>query len=176
MDKREEVRKLTLQVIEERGSLTTTDVSGRIENIPAHSVAQFIRHNYSEWGLERELQNGQWVYAKGKERIPPPTPRKIVRPYFRRRVFEPRERRRDEFKIPKKVEETEYKISPSKAHQLLKDGLNPRDAKKVYSSAKRYCDTSCDAPSNSSPMITCVDRCDIWKVKNKALKLLETKS
>ena len=60
------------------------------------------------------------------------------------------------------------------AYQLLQKGLGPHNAAKVYSKAERYCDTRCEEPQNLSPIVTCVDKCEIWKVKNKALKFLES--
>jgi len=65
MDKRKaRVKEVTLQTIEEQGSFTTTDVSHRIKEIHPSAVSQFIRHNYEEWGLTREIHQGGWVYTK----------------------------------------------------------------------------------------------------------------
>jgi len=74
--------------------------------------------------------------------------------------------------IKNKDKKVEYEMSHSRAHQILQKGLDPHNASKIYSSAERYCNTLCDAPSNLNPIVTCAHNCKIWEVKNKALKLL----
>ncbi|MFH1473618.1 MAG: hypothetical protein ABIE55_01870 [Candidatus Aenigmatarchaeota archaeon] len=57
-----------------------------------------------------------------------------------------------------------------KACKLLENGLTYQNAEEVYSNAEKYCD-KCKEPHNSNPMTTCVEGCDIWKIKNVALNI-----
>ncbi|NIO44760.1 MAG: hypothetical protein GTN36_04370 [Candidatus Aenigmarchaeota archaeon] len=161
-NKRELVKEVTLQIIEEKDFLIAYDVFQRTENIDPHAVVQFITHNFEDWGLERKSYHGRWVYARDIENIPALTPKQVrsnITIGFSR--IEPtvskESRERDAFDI-------------YKAHQSLKD-LGPHNAEELYSSAENYCNTRCEAPSYLNPMIVCAESCEVWKLKNKALKI-----
>jgi len=60
---------------------------------------------------------------------------------------------------------------PLNSYQTAKDlekRLNYDNAKEILSEAEEYCN-NCNEPSNLNPMITCAYKCEIWKVKNKAI-------
>jgi len=170
---REIIRRASLEILEEKGFVTISDIQSRIEgifgDISYGSISQFLTRNKEDWNLKKISYGEDYAYVKKDiEKILSLTPEEI-----KPRISE---------RVERIIKHTTSKAFPErrmskeidtylKAKQLLQKGLGPNNAAIVYHSAKDYCNTHCNAPSNLNPMITCVHECEIWKVKNKALKL-----
>lgn len=70
----------------------------------------------------------------------------------------------------------ELKGTRQNAIKIMEDGFGRYNAEEIHSKAMEYCKNSCNIkPENLNPMTSCFENCEMWYVKNIALKAKDKK-
>ena len=108
---REKVKEAAEKIIEEKGYLISLDVAERI-GIHPMSAAQYLKHNYTEWGLiqmefGKDLSQRRWAYAKDSEKIPVIIPDAVgtFRPVPEKVIKQSKKELEVKSRIPERLEE-----------------------------------------------------------------------